>query len=524
MRRPDSNPKNLLPVGLITAIALFMHLLFNQGYDYFRDEFYYIACSKRLAWGYVDHPPLSIVLLALARGLLGDSLFAIRLLPALSHAMLVLMTGLLARDFGGNRLAQSLAALGSLIAPVYLVNTNFFSMNAFESLFWMGSLWLLINALRIGRPFASSEDSSSPQRVQVISFALFGLAIGLGALNKHSQLFFVFGLLVGLLFTYHRRIFLTPGPYLSAMIALAVLLPHLFWQYQNDVPTLEFMRNAQEFKNYDTSPLEFFMGQFLQMLPPSILLWMMGLIALLIWKPFQPLRFVGIAYLTLFLLFTLQQAKFYYLAPFYPVLFAAGAVALERFAEKGRRWLPTASMVLLSISGIVFAPVALPILSPGALIQYIQRLGIQEPPSEKHARAQLPQYFADMFGWRNLTETVARVYQSLPESERKQCALFTTNYGRAGALEFFGPAFGLPQPICGHNNYWLWGYGNTIGDVVIVVGVSEDQLRDTFEEVSLAATVTNEFSMPYENNLSVFVCKRLKQPIQIWWQKVKNYI
>lgn len=196
MRRPDSNPKNLLPVGLIAAIALFMHLLFNQGYDYFRDEFYYIACSKRLAWGYVDHPPLSIVLLALARGLLGDSLFAIRLLPALSHAMLVLMTGLLARDFGGNCLAQSLAALGSLIAPVYLVNTNFFSMNAFESLFWMGSLWLLINALRIGRPFASSEDSSSPQRVQVISFALFGLAIGFGALNKHSQLFFVFGLLV----------------------------------------------------------------------------------------------------------------------------------------------------------------------------------------------------------------------------------------------------------------------------------------------------------------------------------------
>src|SRR6266704_3429769 len=195
--------------------ALFVHLLTNGRYGYFRDELYYIACGRHLDFGYVDQPPLSILLLRLSQLLLGDSLFAIRLLPALAGAAIVALTGIIAREMGGRAWAIALACAATLSALFYLAVGNFFSMNVFEPLFWMGAVYLLVRIINGG--------SST-------LWLWLGVLFGLGLENKHSTAFFAAGILVGLLLTSERRHFAEKYIWLGGVIAFAIALPNILWQ------------------------------------------------------------------------------------------------------------------------------------------------------------------------------------------------------------------------------------------------------------------------------------------------------
>src|SRR6266540_2051259 len=190
-------------IVVFSAAALLVHVPTNARYGYFRDELYYIACGRHLAFGYVDQPPLSVLLLRLSQLLLGDSLFAIRLLPALVGAAIVALTGIIAREIGGRRWAIALACAGSLCALFYLAVGNFFSMNAFEPLFWMGAVYLLVRIINGGSPTL---------------WLWLGVVLGLGLENKHSTAFFVAGILVGLLLTSERRHFAEKWIWLGGVI------------------------------------------------------------------------------------------------------------------------------------------------------------------------------------------------------------------------------------------------------------------------------------------------------------------
>ena len=208
--------RDALAVPLVfAALKLLLHALAYSNFGYFRDELYYIACSDHLAWGYVDQPPLSIALLALNRALFGDSLLALRWLPALAGAGTVLVTGLLARELGGRRFAQALACLAAVLPPVWLVVDHFFSMNAFDTFFWSLAALLLLRALDGGR---------------TRTWVALGLVLGLGLLNKTSMIWFVGGAFLGLVLTPHRRLLATRGPWLAAALAALLFLPHVLWQ------------------------------------------------------------------------------------------------------------------------------------------------------------------------------------------------------------------------------------------------------------------------------------------------------
>ncbi|MCB1163615.1 glycosyltransferase family 39 protein, partial [bacterium] len=246
----------------LAALQFALHVLSNGRFGMFRDEYYYLACADHLAWGYVDHPPLSIALLAAWRAALGDGVWAIRLLPAAAGAALVFLTGALARELGGRRAAQTLAALAVLIMPALLVTTGFYSMNAFEPLVWLGALLLLVRALR--------GDGLAP-------WLWLGALLGLGLLNKISVLLLGAGLAVGLVATPARRAFATPGPWLAGAIALALFAPHLVWQQRHGWPTLEFMANAQARKMIPLPPAAFLGEVALETHPGNLLLWVVGL-------------------------------------------------------------------------------------------------------------------------------------------------------------------------------------------------------------------------------------------------------
>jgi hypothetical protein len=497
---------------LIAAGAFVIQFLTNVtgAYGYFRDELYYIACSKHLAWGYVDEPPFSILLLAINRFLLGDSLTALRFLPAASNAIVVLLAGLLAKELGGKTFAQAVAAIATLIAPVYLTIFNFYSMNSFDILFWALSFYIVVRIIKTGN-----------EKLWLI----FGVVAGLGLENKYSLLFLCAGIVAGMILTQHRKQFLSKYFWMGAFIAILLFMPHNLWEIKNGWPSLEFMRNATLQKNAPVSPVEFFIQQILMMNPFNVLIWIPGLLYLFLSASANRFRLFAFAYAAIFLVFVAQHGKPYYLSPFYTMLFAAGAVAAEKFFE-ARSWeiaRPALVSVLL-IAGVMSAPFALPVLPVETFIRYARALGMTPHSDERDRPGRLDQHYADMFGWKEMAETVASVYEKLPANEKASCGIFGQNYGEAGAIDFFGEKYGLPKAMSGHNNYWLWGPTAANPEVTIVIGGDPQDNLQVFQECHQSAVIRNPYARSFETDLPVSVCRGLKQPFNKIWPQLREYI
>jgi len=494
---------------ILACVQFLVHVLTNNNYGIFRDEFYYLACADHLAWGYVDHPPLSIALLAVSRALFGDSVQAIRIFSELASALVVVMAGLLAAELGGKRFAQGLSALCAAVVPSYLGITGFFSMNAFDLLFWAIAFYLVMRIINTGNRKL---------------WLFFGVLMGLGLMNKLSTLFFGFALFGGLLLTSHRKMLLDKYLWLSGVLAGLIFLPHILWQFAAGWPTLEFMRNAQQYKIADLSPIQFMLGTMMEMHPFIFLLCLSGLIFLLFSRKNRTYRVFGLMYLILLVFFVVQKSKTYYFTPAHVILLAAGAYAIETWFATRFRWIKFVIVGLIVIGGLISAPLAIPVLPVETFVAYQTRLGIKPQASEKHGETLLPQHFADRFGWENMTKTIASVYQSLTPDQQTDCTIFASNYGEAGAINYYGRQYGLPQAISGHNNYHLWGYGKASGKIVISIGMPANELRQMFSTVSQAAIIVSPYAMPYETNLPVYLCSDPKVPIEKVWHEVKMFI
>jgi hypothetical protein len=497
--------------AILAYLALFkllLHLLTNGNYGYFRDELYYVAAGERLALGYVDFPPFVALVTAFTRLLLGDSTVALRFFPAVAGALVVVLAGLMARELGGGRFAQGLAALATLVAPNFLVMGTFISMDAFDQLFWVSAAFVLILILKQDRPRL---------------WLLFGLIAGLGVLTKITMLYFGLAVFVALLLTPARRYLFTPWPWLGGAISALFLLPYVYWQIAHGWPTLEFWTDYGA-KVDPASPLEFLVEQVLTMQPLTLPLWLAGLYYYLFSRNGWTLRPLGLIYVLLFALFAIQNAKFYFLAPAYPMLFAAGGLSLERLVRRSSwNWLkPTYAAVLL-VGGIALAPMVVPILPIETFASITGAGGGAGVKQERREEGQLPQHFADRFGWENMVATVAGVYDSLPAEDRSRACVFTANYGEAGAIDFFGPEYGLPEAISGHNSYYIWGPGDCTGEVVISVGVSRQHLETVFGEVEKEAMIRCGYCMPDEDDLPVYVCRDPRASLQELWPQVKHY-
>lgn len=501
----------LLLLLAFASLKLIIHLAVGEGYGYFRDEFYYLACARHLDWGYVDHPPLSILILWSIRALIGESAVAIRLPAALAGAATVFMGGWMARDLGGGRFAQALTMVSVIAAPLYLAMNGFYSMNSFDILLWAVAASLLIRILKCRRRKL---------------WLLLGGVLGLALMNKLSVLWLGAGILVGLLLSAAgRRSLRTPWPYAGGAIATLIFTPHLLWQVANDWPTLEFIHNATTEKMLATDPTGFLLDQLLFMNPLAAPVWIAGLLFYLVARDGRECRALGIAYLTvLAILITSSASRSDYLGPAYPMLFAAGGVILERALRRtGRVWPQTVALVLLGSSGAALSPLTLPVLPVEKYISYSRFLGVAPSTGERKELAELPQFYADMFGWEEIVTEVARVWASLSPEEQRVAGIFTGNYGEAGAIDLLGRRHGLPPAISGHNNYWLWGPRGHTGEVLIILGGSEKRYRSSFATVELAGSTDCGYCMPYENRMPIFVARGHSAGLSAVWPRVKHF-
>jgi hypothetical protein len=496
-------------VAAFSAAAFALHLFTANRYGYFRDELYYAACGQHLAWGYVDHAPLIAAVVWFARRLLGDSLLALRLFPALSAAAKVLLTAWMVREFGGRRFAQLLAAVVVFFCPIYLTMDSFLSMNSFEPLFWMGCVAV---AMRI-------VNGGSPRL-----WLLFGAIAGVGILNKHSTLFFGLAFFLSLLITSGARNLRNRWIWLGALIAFVFFLPNLIWEIRNHFATIEVLQNAAHFKNAPVSWYGFLAEQALLVHPLAFPVVLAGLWFFFKSKEGQSYRFLGWTYLLVLAQMLILKGRIYYVAPIYPMLFAAGAVWIEdRIDERGWEWARQAIVIPLTVGGLVAAPLAMPILPVEAAADYSNFWDIHKVRVENYDSGRLPQFFADMFGWPNQVKVVASVYRSLPFEDRAHCTILAANYGEAGAIDYFGPAYGLPRAISPHNNYYLWGPGDSSAGVVIAVGMDLHKLNLLFADVQKAATIEDSDAVPDENHLPVYICRNPRVPLSQAWPWLKFF-
>ncbi len=500
-------------MAFIWAIALaefLFHVYFNNRYGYFRDEFDYIACGNHLAWGYVDQPPLIPLLIHICRALLGDSLRSIRFVPALASSLLVVQTAVIAREFGGRRFALLLSAITVLIAPQYLSNGSLLTTNCLEPNLWMGCAYFAILAIK---------------RTDSRYWLWFGVIGGLGLEEKYTIALFGLGIVVGLLLTKHRRILLDKWLWFGGTAAFLIFLPNLLWNFHYHWPFLQLMHNIRaEGRDVVLGPGQYFIQQTILVHPLTAPIWIVGLVALLFSARLKQYRFLAWTYLVCYAVLFALHGKNYYLAPVYPMLLAAGAVVIDyAFHRPSAKWLKPAIVIVLLASGAHLAPVTVPMLSPDHFVAYMKTLPFKLPVMEHGLeRADLPQWYADQFGWQEIVDETALAWNQIPPGERADCAIFAQDYGQAGAVDFLGRRYGLPPALSGHQTYFLWGPRGYSGNCMIIIGDRRQRLEQIFNSVQYVGTSADN---PYalETEIAVYICRgsRFGTLAQLWPQLKK---
>jgi len=485
----------------LSALRLLLHLAVNGQYGFHRDELQLWDDARQLAWGYVAYPPLTAFLGRLGIELLGDSATGFRLFAALAQAIAMLVAGLVARELGGRRIAQVVAALAVACAPVPMLQGSMLMYVGIEYLWVVLAVWMLLRV-------ANGGDARWWLGV--------GLIIGLGMMTRYTMLFWAVGLAAGVALTPLRRHL--AGPWLWGGVALSLLVfaPNAWWQWQHDFVYLDFVEHihARDVRIGRTDG--FLVGQLLVGASPlTVPLWLAGLAWLSFSKAASRYRVLVWMYALPLLLFLFAQARDYYMAPGYPMLLAAGAVALESWLPRLRpavaRWSRAVVALVLLVALASTAVIALPIAPVNSAGWRISRT--------------VHDNFAEQIGWPELTAEVARVYDALPPEERARTAIFANNYGEAGAIDRYGPAHGLPPAISAINSYWYRGYGAIAPRTVIVLGDDAEGVSDTPATCTLAGRVRIPHGVQNEESghPDIFVCRDFRVPTSELWPPAPSF-
>jgi len=496
----------VIVLGAVLKFAL--HLYMAPGYGLFFDEFYTIALSRHLAFGYVDLPPLVPALMALSRLLLGESLLAMHIVPALAGAFTLVFACLIAKEFGGKTTAVALTALAFIGIPAWLMLDSIFCYDSIDQLILAAFIFCLVRFLRTGD--------------KKLWLALGGIA-GLACMTKMTILFLGPGFLVALLVSKYRRDLVTPWPWLGALLCLVIVSPYLLWQSANHWPTLQYWTSYGSQRVYQASLQQYTINVLLYLGPLLLPLWLFGLLRLFRHLAGVSYAFLGLWLLVTFvLLFRLHATARLLIELFLPVL-AAGAVLLEEVVTRlhWRNWATAVLMLYLLGTGAINVPIALPVIPLDLLATVVHPFqplygSLREFNGESSA---LPVFLSGRIGWDELAGEVAAVYNALPPQDRAGTGIYTDSYGTAGVIDELGPRYGLPHAVSGSLTYYLWGPGYSWEKMIIVSGAANN-MAVFFDTCEQKAVVQQEYAL---SNPHIFFCKGAKVPAAAIWSSVKAF-
>ncbi|HUR93244.1 MAG TPA: glycosyltransferase family 39 protein [Gemmatimonadales bacterium] len=492
------------PAAALGAFALILHAAVNllTPYGFHRDELLYLAMGRHLRLWAMDFPPGIALLSETVRATLGDSLSAIRFVPALAGSLLAILAALASRELGGGRWAQSLAAFAVVANPLFLRSANLFQPVVFDQVAWTLALYALLRLCH----------DSAPRW-----WLLLGTALGLGLLTKFSAAFLALAIAMAVLLSPRRAWLRTPWPWVAAVLAMAIGSPSIVGQIRLDWPVLGQMAELRSSQLARVTPADFMLDQLRW--GPATVAGLIGLGALLFHPALRRFRVVGWTCAVALAILLGLHGKAYYAGPLYPTLIGAGTLVLERVQvpRPGRivRWGFLAALACF-VAGTL--PLSLPLLPPDPMARYAQAIGATAALRTNTGEIEaLPQDYADMLGWEAQVRAVADVYRSLPAPDRRRAVLVAANYGEAGALDFFGPRYGLPPVVSPTGSYWFFGPGTKPGEVVITIGVDRADLEPMFATVVPAKRIGSTWSVAEERDLTIYVARRPRRTLQEIW-------
>jgi hypothetical protein len=448
----------------------------------------------------MEFPPFIGVIGKLSYWFFDYSLLGVRLFPTLAGVGILIVCCLIAKELGGKFKAILLAGICILAFLPFYRNHTLFQPVAFDQLFWTLGFYFLVM-------FINSKNKKF--------LILLGLTLGLGLMNKYTIFVWAFGVFIGLLFYQKGNLFKNKWLYISALLALLIFLPNILWQAQNDFPLLRHLQALNESQLDEIHPMQFGLEQL--NFPFTLIISLLGMVALIMGKNLKKYRAIGVATLVIFCTMWLLNAKAYYVFAVYPALFAAGAVKITSLLSKKPKWVYAVAAVIV-LPSIYFIPELTPVLPIDTYVEYAQ---LEEA---ENGRVELTGDYADMFGWEEQVKLVDSVYRSLSPKEQKNCVLWAENYGEAGALTILGEQYDLPKPISRHGSFWSWGYGNKDAEVWISLGNELPAVDYAFHEVELVKIITHKYAIGEENGIPLYICRRPKVDIEQWWKDYEEYV
>ncbi len=482
----------------IAAAITVIHLLTNGRYGFHRDELQFLSDARHLDWGFVAYPPLTPFLERISLDLFGLSLVGLRLFSVLAQAAAIVVTGLMARELGGKRLAQATAALAVALSPLPLFEGTEFQYTTFDYLWWVLIAYFTIRLLRTENPRW---------------WLAIGAVAGLGLLTKYAIVFFVAGLLGGVALTRARRFLLSGWFWGGIALALAIFLPNFLWLVRHDFISYHFLQHIHVRDVGEGRAEGFLSGQFL--ICANLFaapLWLAGLVAYLRDRRYRMLAWM---YLIPLALFFFSKGRSYYMAAAYPMLLAMGATVGERWVASlpklGRRTVEIVFFTGLAVCGAYLCARILPLQSSGPLRDFaLQRNGD----------------LREEIGWPELVRTVAGIRDSLTPEQQPSMGVIVGNYGEQGAIEMLGPPYHLPLPISLTNSAWLRGYPAQPPTTLIVVGVTGEWVDKIFTGCRLAGHNGNSEGIKNEESQyhpDIFVCGPPRLPWPDFWKKYQSF-
>ena len=487
-----------LAIWMVAAAVTLLHLLTNGRYGFHRDELQFLSDARHMDWGFVAYPPFTPLMERISTSVFGLSLVGLRLFSDIAQAAVIVVSGLMARELGGGRLAQFTTALAVALSPLALFEGTEFQYTTFDYLWWVLIAYCAIRLLK-------TEDPRW--------WLAIGLFVGLGFQTKYTMAFYASGIAGGVVLTRARRYLLSPWLWVGAGLALLIFLPNLIWQVKHGMISLHFLQHIHTRDVGEGRSDGFWKGQFLICANLAAApLWIAGLIG---YFRDQRYRMLAWMYVIPLGLFVLGKGRGYYLGAAYPMLIAMGAAMAERWLRSlghGWRWaIETAFFTSLALVGGYVCSIVVPLASSGPLKEF----------ALKHNGD-----LREEIGWQELIKTVAAIRDSLPPEERQNVGIVVRNYGEAGAIEVLGSAYHLPTPISGTNSEWYRGYPDPTPTTLIVLGTSREGADMRYTNCRLAGHNSNSLGIENEESRDhpdIFVCGPPKLPWPEYWKGFQTF-